>query len=149
MSICNSTKQQQDTRFTLRLPGDLLSWVHQQGGSHFIRDLLLQRKANGPREQPSGPPLMPESLLKAHWDHLADERESLDLERENLKDEEKVLDRRGDALDKKRVLLSERRELLEEEWYALGGAQGDLEEREAALAGAIACLTVFPHRLLL
>ena len=145
MSICSMNKPpQQDTRFTLRLPGDLLCWVQQEGGSGFVREILVQRRAQG--SATAVPPTPTSSSLQAQWNYLASEWRLLDLERELRDDEERVLDRQRDNLEKKHELLDERRELLEEGWCALEQAQMELEEQKAALLDALAILSLFPHR---
>lgn len=145
MSICSTSKPpQQDTRITFRLPGDLLYWVQQEGGSGFVREILEQRRALG--SATAGPPTPTSSSLQAQWDYLASERRLLDLERELRDDEERVQDRQRDNLEKEHELLDERRELLEEGWRDLEQAQMELEDQKAALLDTLAILSLFPHR---
>lgn len=148
MPIKNTIKEtQQDARLTIRLPRELLDWVQQEGGSRFIREILLERQANGHGTPPLSHPFLTESLLQAKWENLEDERDSLNLQRELLEDEERLVDRHQNALDKERRVLADKRELLEEESDQLVQSQMELEAREEALLEALACLAIFPHWL--
>lgn len=113
-------------RLTLRISINLMEWVHHQGGSSFVRELLAQ-------QQQGQTTARPEERLQEEWEHLGYERESLKDERELLEDEERILDRRELNLYKERKRLEERREWLEEEWYELEKVRMKLEEREETL----------------
>jgi hypothetical protein len=148
MTSFNTTTRKaepKDNRFTLRLPGDLLEWVQQQGGSGFIRDLLFRRRAEDTLGSPTSGPTV--SILETQWEYLAGEQSLLDLEREHRQDEERALARQQDLLDKERELLAERRELLQAGWQNLEEALLELEEQKIALVDALAVLAIFPHRL--
>lgn len=120
-------------RFTLRLPGDLLGWVRQQGGSAYVRSLLAQQRATSTGNLNAGS-LRP-SCLRDQWVQLANERESLEDERAILKDEQRVLDRYRSRIDTERTLLDDRRDQLEDEWSELEQVGAELESRELLLAG--------------
>lgn len=126
-------------RLTLRLSTNLMEWVHHQGGSSFVRELLAQ-------QQQGQTTARPEERLREEWEQLSYERESLKDERELLEDEERILDCRESNLDKERERLAERREWLEEEWYELEEVRMKLEEREEALETLKNGLTNFTTR---
>lgn len=101
-----------DGRITLRLPGPLLDWVRQQGGSSYVRDLLLEQRDGGTdrqKLQQSPPPSAdPEDLatvrsiasLRAQREILTSERGLLATDQELLDDQERLLDQRETRLEK-------------------------------------------------
>ncbi len=127
-------------RLTLRLPEHLLVWVRQQGGSSYVRDLLLGQRNGTTEKKLQQPPLRPESCSK-------DERDLLAMDRELLDDEEQLLDRRETRLDKERELLNDQREQLEDEWCELEEVRENLDDRKDLLATTQVLLSYFPQSL--
>jgi hypothetical protein len=136
-------KEDLNQRLTLRLPNDLSNWVREQGGSSFIRELLIHHRSNPVAGSPGAA-----REWNKHWEHIVDEREALEHERELLQDEERLLDRRRDRLDDERRLLDQRRELLEEEWSELEDARDVLQAREEMLGAAWTTVSLCPATLL-
>lgn len=128
-----------DPRLTLRLPNDLLSWVRQQGGSGFVRDLLVQHRGLLTTGGPD---------LNAQWEHIVYERESIEDEWKLLRDQERLLDRARDRLADERRLLDERRELLEGESSYLEDSRMELQSREEILGEVWVRLSLAPAILL-
>jgi len=141
-----SVSNELNGRLTLRLPRDLLQWIREQGGSGYVRELLLERRKAPVQLKP---PIQPDSVLREQWEQLVDERECLEDDRELLDEKEKLLDRHRDRLDKKRLVLENKREQLEDEWYELEQLRSELETRQEALTAAVLLLSSFPSTLFL
>ncbi len=134
-------------RLTLRLPESLLVWIRQQGGSSYVRDLLLDQQNGTVEQKLQQPPLRPESCLQDQQETLNSERDLLIMDRELLDDEERLLDRRETRLDEERELLNDKREQLEDEWCELEEIRENLDNHKDLLVTTQALLSYFPQSL--